>query len=90
MFHFFSCKSPLFPTSLHSVSISFGISKGLYFHFNLFLTNATSSSPSAAPWEDALPDLLGEPYPMMVLQEIKLGFFDFKVFLIAFDICFSL
>ena len=89
-FHFFSCLIPCSPIFLHSFKISFGTSKGSYFHFNFFLTRATSFSPRAAPWEDALPDLLGEPYPIIVLQEIKFGFFYLKLFFIALDICFSL
>ena len=66
------------------------IAKGSEIQFNFFLTSLTSSFPRAAPCEEALPDLLGEPYPIIVLQEIKFGFFEFKLFLIAFDICFSL
>ena len=38
--------------------------------------------------EYALPDLFGEPKPMTVLQEIKVGFVDFKVFVIALKFVF--
>ena len=31
------------------------------------------SPPKAAPWDSSLPCLFGEPKPMMVLQQIKVG-----------------
>ena len=34
---------------------------------------ATSSSPSAEPWQSWLPDLFGEPIPITVLQQINDG-----------------
>ena len=43
----------------------------------MFLTSLISSLPRGLPCEDALPDLLGEPKPIFVLQEIIVGFFAF-------------
>jgi len=51
----------LFPISLQAFNILSGISKGLYFQFNFFLTSFISSWPKGLPWDDALPPLLGEP-----------------------------
>ena len=59
-------------------------------HLSFFLTKATSSSPRGEPCEDAFPDLLGEPYPIVVLQEINVGLLDFEALVIALEICFSL
>ena len=77
MFHFFSKISPLWPIFLQFFKILFGISKGLFFQFKTFLTSLISSVPNGLPWDDAFPDLFGEPYPIFVLQEITVGFFAF-------------
>ena len=61
------------------ITIIFGIMKGSCFHFNFFLTSATSSSPKAAPCEDSFPALLGDPQPMTVLQQRMLGWFIFSI-----------
>ena len=79
----FSRLSPLAPICLHSLKISSGISKGRCDQFNFFLTNLISSSPKGDPCEEDFPDLLGEPNPITVLQEIKVGLFDLFAFLIA-------
>ena len=50
-----------------------GISNGLCFQFNFFLTSFISSSPSGDPCDDALPDLFGEPKPIIVLHAIIEG-----------------
>ena len=68
---------PLLPIFFHSFKIYFGISKGLYFQSSTFLTSLISSTPRGFPCEEALPDLLGDPYPILVLQEITVGFFVF-------------
>ena len=67
-----------------------GISKGICFQPSFFLTNFISSSPKGLPWDDALPPLLGDPYPIVVLQDIANGFFEFWAFFNALKICFSL
>ena len=59
-------------------------------HFSFFLTNAISSSPRGDPCEEAFPDLFGDPNPMTVLQDIKVGLLDLDAFEIALEICFSL
>ena len=89
-FQFSSNFSPFLPIFLQVVKISLGISKGSLFHLSFFLTNDTSSSPKGEPCEDAFPDLLGEPKPIKVLQEIILGLLDFEALDIELDICFSL
>jgi len=33
---------------------------------------------------------ISDPNPIIVLQDIIVGFFDFDAFVIAFEICFSL
>ena len=81
LFHSSSSFSPLLPISLQEFIRSWGISKGPCFHLSFFLTNFISSSPRGAPWEDALPDLFGEPNPIMVLQDIIDGFFDWVHFI---------
>ena len=86
----FSSFSPLAPICLHSFKISLGISKGRCDHLNFFLTSLISSSPKGDPWEEDFPDLLGDPNPITVLHEIKVGLFDLLAFLIAVLICFSL
>ena len=43
----------------------------------LSLVRAISSSPNAAPCASARPALLGEPFPISVLQHISVGLFDF-------------
>ena len=54
--------------------IFLGITKGSY-PFKFFLTNLTSFSPSGLPCAFSLPDLLGEPNPIFVTQDITVGFF---------------
>ena len=46
---------------LHELNTFFGISKGLKFQPNFFLTNETSLTPSGLPCDDAFPDLFGDP-----------------------------
>ena len=46
--------------------------------------------PKGDPCDEALPDLFGDPKPIIVLQDIIVGFLDFDAFVIALDICFSL
>ena len=58
--------------------------------FKVAFPNFISSSPKGAPWDDAFPDLFGEPYPIIVLQEIIDGFFYLLAFLIALEICLKL
>ena len=73
--------------SLHEFNILSGISNGLDDQLSFFLTSFISSSPRGAPWDDALPDLFGDPKPIIVLQDIIVGFFDLCAFLIACEIC---
>ena len=90
MFHFFSKEKPFFPISLHSLSKLFGISKGLCCHLSFFLTSLISSKPKGLPWEDAFPDLFGDPKPIVVLQDITVGFFAFCTFLRTLKISIGL
>ena len=85
--HFFSKTMPFSPASLQESKIFFGTSKGSAFHFNFFLTSLISSSPNGEPCEEAFPDLLGDPKPIIVLQEIIFGLFDLEAFFIALEIC---
>ena len=66
----------------HSSSIFFGTVNGLCGQFSLVLVSFTSSSPSGEPWTDDFPCLFGDPKPILVLQEINVGFLDFWAFLI--------
>ena len=54
--------------------------------FKFFSNNFISSSPNGLPCEDALPPLFGDPKPIVVLQEIAIGFFDFWAFFKALNI----
>ena len=67
-----------------------GITNLSYDQFKFSLVFFISSSPKGAPWEEDFPDLLGEPNPITVLQEINVGLLDFRDLLIALSICFSL
>ena len=49
-----------------------------------------SSFPNGEPCDDAFPDLFGDPKPITVLQDIKVGFLDLDAFEMALEICFSL
>ena len=82
--------APFLPISLHVFKTSSCNVKGSLPHFSFFLTKAISSSPKGEPCEEAFPDLFGDPNPIIVLQDIKVGLFAFEAFDIAFDICFSL
>ena len=62
----------------------------MFGHLSFFLTNAISSSPKGEPCDEAFPDLLGDPKPITVLQDIIVGLLDLDAFEIAFEICFSL
>ena len=53
-----------------------GITNGSWDHFNFFLMSFISSYPIGLPCADDFPDLFGDPYPIVVLQEIIVGFFD--------------
>ncbi|MOA16762.1 hypothetical protein D3C78_1369920 [compost metagenome] len=53
--------------------MSAGISNGPWFQFSSLRARAISSLPSGAPWQSSLPCLFGEPKPMMVLQQIRVG-----------------
>src|SRR3989338_4638575 len=72
LFHNFSRPSPLVRAS-HASYTCLGISNGGYFQPICSRVAATSASPSAAPCTSWVPDLLGEPAPMMVLQQISVG-----------------
>jgi hypothetical protein len=89
-FHSSSNFAPFFPISLQDSKTFFGTENGSLDHFNFFLTKVISSFPRGDPCEEAFPDLLGEPKPIMVLHDIIVGFFDFEAFVIDLDICFSL
>src|SRR5210317_1040678 len=54
-------------------AISGGISNGAGSQPRALRAAATSSSPSGAPWVDAVPCLFGAPKPMTVLQQIIVG-----------------
>ena len=54
------------------------------------LEKIISSSPNGEPCDEALPDLFGEPKPIIVLQDIIVGLLDLDALKIAFEICFSL
>ena len=75
--HFISFLAALLPISLHSFKIFSGIIKGSWSHFYFFLTKIVSSFPKGFPWVEAVPDLFGDPYPIVVLQEIVVGRFAF-------------
>ena len=53
-----------------------GISKGSYSHPSCFLVFAISSSPKGDPCAPDVPALFGDPNPISVLQQIKVGWFD--------------
>ena len=88
--HFFSNSTPFSPISLQAVKIALGISNGSLFHLSFFLTKVISLSPSGEPWEEAFPDLFGDPNPIIVLHDIIVGLFALDALVIAFEICFSL
>ena len=48
-FHISSYSVPFLPIFLHSFKTSLGIEKGLFSHFNFFLTREISSSPRGDP-----------------------------------------
>src|ERR1039457_3329146 len=72
LFHNFSRPAPLVRAS-HASYTCLGISNGGYFQPMNSRVAATSASPSAAPCTSWLSALLGEPMPMMVLQQIRVG-----------------
>src|SRR5450759_375608 len=72
LFHSFSRPAPLVRAS-HASYTCLGLSKGGYFQPLYSRVAATSASPSAAPCTSCVSALLGEPMPMMVLQQISVG-----------------
>ena len=58
------------------------MSKGALSHLREFLICAISSSPRGLPCVDAVPSLFGEPFPITVLQQIKVGLSVFSLALI--------
>src|SRR3546814_12804564 len=64
----------LFPyTTLFRSRISCGISNGPCSQPSALRVASTSSLPSAAPGEDSLPPLFGEPTPIVVRQQRSTG-----------------
>ena len=57
----------------HAARISSGISNGPCVQPSASRVAATSSLPSGAPCEDSLPALFGEPKPMVVRQQTRVG-----------------
>ena len=60
-----------------------------FFHskiLRLFLVAFASSRPKGDPCEEDLPDLFGDPNPIVVLQLIKVGFMFFFAFSNALNI----
>ena len=53
--------------------MSAGISNGGWFQPMFLRVASISAAPSGSPWVLALPALLGEPKPMIVLQQISVG-----------------
>src|SRR5680860_369811 len=53
--------------------MSSGTSNAPYFQPSASRVRTISSSPSGAPCDDSLPCLLGEPKPITVLQQIRVG-----------------
>ena len=70
--------------------IPFAVGSSIIVVNSFVLTNEISSSPKGEPWDDAFPDLFGEPKPITVLQDIKVGLLDLDALEIALEICFSL
>ena len=87
--HFSSNSAPFLPIFLQAFKISSGISNGSLFHLSFFRTKVISSLPRGEPCEEAFPDLFGDPNPIIVLQDIIVGFFALDALAIALEICFS-
>src|SRR5574340_887467 len=72
LLHSFSRPAPLVRAS-HASYTCLGISNGGYFQPMCSRVAATSSLPSAAPCTSWVSALFGEPMPMTVLQQIRVG-----------------
>ena len=64
---------PLAPASRQAAAISFGMMKGAWDQPSASRAAATSSAPSGAPCEAAVPALVGAPSAMVVRQETSDG-----------------
>src|SRR6185437_15917614 len=71
------------PALRQAERISAGISNGAWFQLSFSRAPLISSAPSGEPCAEALPDLVGAPKPMMVLQAIRTGRSEFCAFAIA-------